>query len=182
MIKVPSHLNECVVIQNWKPEDDAQPEGRGYLSGLVRCSCGGEKFEFLFPGQTHIYDGQEIPVAAEIDGEFFFVIKAQCTTCNKEHLIFDSHFHGWNGFVCHDPGKASLPHPRLVLWLCRKCGGSVHNATIGFASEGKNDFIETTDGKIDECKWMDAFGWLDMTLTCSACGNHVEPWVSYEAM
>jgi hypothetical protein len=182
VITLPSHVKECVVIQNWKPEDEFQPEGGGYLKGLVHCSCGSEKFEFLFPGQTHICEGQEIPVTAEIKGEFFFVIKARCANCNKEHLIFDSHFHGWDGFVCHNPDKASLPRPQLTVWSCRKCGGSIHNATIGFGSEGKDDFIEATGGEIDEEKWMDGFGWLDIALTCCKCGSHIERWVSYEAM
>ena len=182
MIETPSHVKDCVVIKNWQPENLTQPDGRGYLTGFIHCSCGSENFEFLFTGKTHIYDGQEIPVTTEIDGEFFFVIKARCTECKKEHLIFDSHFHGWDGFVCHDPSKASLPRPQLIVWSCRNCGCLIHSATIGFASEGKKDFIESTRGKFDEDKWMDGFGFITIALTCVKCGNYAEQWVSYETM
>ncbi len=182
MITVPSHVKECVVIRSWKPEDETQPEGRGYLTGSIRCSCGSESFEFLFPGPTHIYKGQEIPVSVDINGTFFFVIRARCAACGKEYSIFDSHYHGWDGFVCHDPVKASLPRPPLVLWHCRTCGGDSHNATIVFMSEGKEDFIEGAGGKFSEDQWMDGFGWMDISLTCSTCGRRTEQWVSYEAM
>jgi len=104
MMPVPSHLQGFVV-----PTDSADDEEA--LSAAIRCPCGEAKFELLYPGQTHEYDGQEIPCTAEIDGNFFFVLKSRCSVCGREHLLLDKDFHGWNGFICHEPDQAAFPRP-----------------------------------------------------------------------
>jgi len=175
MMPVPTHLKECVVPGSSKIDETA-------LKAKVQCPCGGKVFELLYPGQTHEYDGKTIPCVAEIKKKFFFLIKAKCAECGKEHLLLDKDFHGWNGFVCHDPKQAKLPRPPLVPWKCLECGDLKHKAAVVISTEGKEDFISETDGEIDEDRWPDGFGWFTMAIECTKCGSKSPEWVSYETM
>jgi len=175
MMPVPTHLKDCVVPGSSKIDE-------GALKAKVQCPCGGKVFELLYPGQTHEYDGRTIPCVAEITKKFFFLIKAECVKCGKEHPLLDADFHGWNGFVCHDPKQANVPRPPLVPWKCLECGGLEHKAGIEIQTEGKEDFISETDGEIDEDRWPDGFGWFTMSIECTKCSAKTPEWVSYETM
>lgn len=175
MMPVPSHLVDCVA-----PKDSAIDQGP--LDGDVRCPCGSGRFDLLFPGQTHEYQGETIPCTAEINGKFFFLIKARCGRCQREHLLLDADFHGWNGFVCHDANQASLPRPPLVPWKCLACGATEHEASVQIQTEGKDDFISESGGAFDEDRWPDGFGWFSMAIKCTGCGRHTPEWISYETM
>lgn len=134
----------------------------------------------MYLGQTHGYEGRIYPCTAEIDGNFFFLIKAICTTCGTEHLLFDKHYHGWNGFMCHDKNKANLPRPSLVPWECLSCGDLSHKVMVKITYESKENFIEQSQGKVDEDKWPDAFQWIWMSITCFRCGLETIDWGDYE--
>lgn len=175
MMPVPTHLRECVHPSS--PALDEEP-----LEATIRCSCGSTKFALLFPGQTDEHEGAQIPCTAEIDGNYFFLIAALCTSCGKQHLLLDADFHGWNGFVCHDPEQASLPRPALSAWKCLSCAGTEHEATIQIQTEGKEDFVDQTDGEFDAARWPDGFGWFSMAITCTTCSKETRDWVSYETM
>jgi hypothetical protein len=175
MMPVPTHLQGRVI-----PDSSAIDENP--LAARVQCSCGGKTFRLLYPGQTHDYNGKPIPCVAEINKRFFFVIKAKCVACAAEHLLLDKDFHGWNGFVCHDPQQAGLPRPALVPWQCLGCRGLEHRAHIQIQTEGKDDFISETDGEIDENRWPDGFGWFTVAIECTKCGSKTPEWVSYETM
>lgn len=123
---------------------------------------------------------KQLPCTIEIDGRYFFLIKAKCISCDEEHLLFDADFHGWEGFVCHDPEQASLPRPPLTSWKCPGCGSSEHSASIEIETQGKEDFVTETDGEFAEDLWPDAFTWFDMSITCCDCGQRIDQWVSYE--
>lgn len=175
MMPVPSHLRELVL-----PLDSAIDEEA--LSAVIRCPCGDSKFELLYPGQTHEYGGETIPCTAEIDGNFFFVLKSRCANCRQEHLLLDADFHGWNGFICHDPAQAALVRPRLVAWQCQGCGGTKHTGTIHIQTQGRDDFISEAGDEFDPARWPDAFGWFSLDLTCCECGKESRELVSYETM
>jgi hypothetical protein len=175
MMPVPTHLKECIVPAESKVDESP-------LAGKVRCPCGGETFDLLFPGQTHEWGKENIPCTAEIDGRFFFLIRAVCKKCGKSHLLLDTDFHGWNGFVCHDAAQAACPRPPLAVWKCVKCGRPEHTANIVVAGEGKQDFASETDGEIDEDRWPDGFGWLTIKINCVGCGHTPKTWVSCETM
>jgi hypothetical protein len=175
MMPVPTHLRECVV-----PKDSAVDESE--LDATVRCPCGSQEFSLLFPGHTHEYDGETIPCTAEIDGSFFFLIKAVCTSCSKEHLLIDQDFHGWNGFVCHEESQASKPRPPLTPWKCLGCGATPHSATIQIQTEGREDFVEEAGDEFDADRWHDGFGWFSMAIRCGECGKETPQWVSLETM
>ncbi len=175
MMPVPSHLIDCVV-----PRDAVIDESP--LDAFVRCPCGSSRFDLLFPGTTHEWRGETIPCTAEIGGKFFFLVTARCTSCNRRHLLLDADFHGWNGFVCHDPKQASIERPPLRPWQCLSCGFTEHEASIWIQTEGKEHFVAETDGKIDGDRWPDGFGWFSMAIKCCGCGKQTPEWVSYETM
>lgn len=175
MMPVPSHLVGLV-----HPKDPQIDETA--LDAQVVCSCGAKSFVLLYPGATHEYRGELIPCTAEIDNRFFFLIKARCTSCGREHLLLDKDLHGWNGFVCHDSAQASLPRPPLTTWKCLKCGATEHQASVQVQTEGRQDFTDGTNGEFDEERWPDGFGWLSMSIVCAACGKETPEWVSYETM
>jgi len=173
MVSVPNHLKDCIISND--SHVDEQP-----LIGVVRCPCGGQTFHILYPGQTHMHKGQQIPCTAEIDGNFFFLIKARCISCGKEHLLFDKDYHGWNGFVCHNYAQASLPRPDLTPWQCLSCGGLEHEASIKIDPVDKATFVEEAGDEFDEELWPEAFEWFSMSITCHNCGRQTKDWVSYE--
>jgi hypothetical protein len=176
MMPVPSHLIHCVI-----PKESESDESR--LDAVVRCVCSSMKFELLYPGQiTDFKDEDPVPRVAEIDGKFFLVIKALCAACRREHLLLDSDFHGWNGFICHDVKQAALPRPSLVPWKCTSCGAAVHEASVQICTEGKADFILEAGNGFNAERWPDAFSWFSMAIKCVGCGKYTPDWISYETM
>lgn len=175
MMPVPSHLQGIVVPLDGVIDEEA-------LSADIRCPCGEAKFHLLYPGQTHEYGGELIPCTAEIDGNFFFVLQSRCANCGREHLLLDSDFHGWNGFICHDPAQAALARPPLVAWACQKCGETKHTGVIHIQTQGKDDFALEAGEAFDVHRWPDAFGWFSLDLTCAECGKNSPELVSYETM
>jgi hypothetical protein len=174
MMPVPSHLKGLVVSKD--PQFNEEN-----LDAWIRCPCGGDRFVFLYPGTTHECRGHQIPCTAEIDGHWFFVLRVRCTTCAREHLLFDGDFHGWNGYVCHQPEYAARPRPPLVPWRCESCGCEEHRGTVQIATEGSQDFAECAHG-LPADSWPDAFGWFAVQIECCRCAFAPDVWVSYETM
>lgn len=175
MMPVPSHLRKCLV-----PNDEKLDEQ--YLIGKLRCPCGCKKFQFLYTGQDSDVAGSIC--AAEIDDEWFFVIKAKCISCGREHLLLDRDFHGWDGFICHDTKKALLPRPPVDLWKCRLCGCLEHTATVEISPTDKEEFhdvVREEPEKFQMEMWPDAFEWFIVSLQCCNCAHKQEHWVDYEA-
>src|SRR5207248_3338688 len=110
------------------------------------------------------------------------LIRARCVACGREHLLFDKDFHGWDGFVCHDPAQAAHPRPPLTAWNCLACGNRAHEASVEILTQGRQDFVDESDGELDEDRWPDGFSWFNMSITCATCGKTTPQWVSYETM
>lgn len=151
------------------------------LIATVRCSCGEDRFELLYPGRTQVYRRKQIPCPAEVGDAWFFVLASRCIRCAREHVLLDRDFHGWNGFVCHDPEQAALPRPSLVAWPCQACGTNAHRGVVHIQTEGSEDFAEAGD-EFDPSRWPDAFGWFSLDLTCASCGLESPGLVDYETM
>ena len=175
MMPVPSHLKGVAI-----PRDPVVDEQT--LTADIRCPCGGSTMELLYPGQTHRHGDQTIPCTAEIDGNYFFIVRARCSSCLTSHLLLDADFHGWNGFVCHDEAKASLPRPALIPWNCQSCVDIRHTVVVHIQTQGRQDFINEAGSEFDVERWPDAFGWFDVDLTCVGCGRNSPGLVSYETM
>jgi hypothetical protein len=123
MMPVPSHLVGIVV-----PKEGLIDEGP--LDAWVRCPCGEDRFVFLYPGATRAYEGRHYPCTTKANGGWFFLIRCRCLTCGRDHLLLDVEFHGWNGWVCHNPAQADRPRPPLVPWRCVSCGGEPHRGSV----------------------------------------------------
>ena len=174
-VPVPTHLRHFVA-----PLD--RPVEEGIVRVSFRCPCGETRFELRYPGQTHEWDGREIPCDALIGQHHFFLLEARCVACGRDHLLLDTDFHGWNGLLCHDPEQAALPRPPLVVWGCRGCGGVSHSGVITISTESKESTLGEAGDDIDPERWYDAFGWFSLDLICSKCGRAEPDLVSYETM
>ncbi len=174
MMPVPTHLRGLAVAR-----DDLNDEAN--LVANLRCPCGGTVFEVLHPGQTQDFGGVTYPCTIEIDGKFFFVVKMRCVSCSAEHVLLDQDFHGWDGFVCHDPQQAALPRPPLVGWACEVCGCHDHSAVVDIQTQGKEDFVSGGGEDFPPDRWPDGFGWLTLSTTCSKCA-HTRELISAETM
>jgi hypothetical protein len=173
MMPVPTHLRGLVTPLNDLPNEEP-------LEAVVRRPCTGETFELLYPGVTAPHNGSVFPVTCAQDGAYFFRIEADCTRCRARHLLFDAHFHGWDGDIFHDEQKASLPRPALTPRNCLKCSGTSHTAQILIQTEGSIDFIENTNGEFPADRWPDGFGWFTVSTTCASCQLETDGWVDYE--
>lgn len=175
MMPPPSHLTDWITPDTDKTNDYN-------FSGTVKCPCGNEHVEVSHPGGTYEEDGVKFPCTFEIAGKFFFLINVKCSACNEETVLFDADFHGWEGYVCHNKKQAALPRPELHLWNCVSCNSTSHQVRLSIQTEGKEDFMIESEGKFPEERWVDAFGWIDIDLTCDECGKETKGWVSYETM
>src|SRR5205823_4405376 len=125
----------------------------------------------LYPGRTIVVGGRLQPCTAEIEGRYFYVVTCRCTGCTEERVLLDADFHGWNGYLCHDPEQAAVPRPPLVVWRCRRCNETAHKGSILVAGEGRADMIREMGPDCDADRWPDAFGWFEMDCDCVNCGE-----------
>ena len=113
-------------------------------------------------------------------------IKVACCKCNKEYLVFDSHAHGWDGYICR-----YLPERPLEIqadnFHCGNCNSIEFSFKIIISSQGQNNFIgelaeEIKNGKFTKEDWVNAFEWITMDLTCLRCGKIYPNFINYETM
>lgn len=164
MMPVPSHLVGIAVRPDTVVDEAA-------LQADLMCGCGSQSFEFLFPGQTHLFAGRETPCSVEVEGHHFFIVSSRCSECRLERVLLDVDFHGWDGVMCHDPVQAALPRPPLTAWHCRNCGGTTHSGNVSVVGEGRDDFVRSKDSEMDADRWPDVFGWFTLGCTCLQCGE-----------
>lgn len=175
MMPIPSHLKNILI-----PHDTVVDEEP--LVGDIQCRCGSNEFSLMYPGRTQEYEGKKYPSTSEINGNSFFLVKAVCSKCRTEYLLFDKDFHGSDGFLCHDIKTVSLTRPPLIPWNCISCGSIKHKVEITICSPGKEVFMNETKGEYDEERWPDAFEWITISIECTKCGTKTERWVDYETM
>lgn len=175
-LPLPSHLKDIL-----KPIGNENTEF--LLTGKVVCSCNSENFTIKIVGDDSEYEEENVIRVIEVDGNYFLIIKVECNSCHKEHLIFDDGFHGWNGFVCGIINK-SLPRPEAKAWGCNKCTKTNHSIVVTISSQGKDDFISEggTDEGFDENDWVEAFDWITIGIACNSCEEKNDEWISYETM
>ena len=172
---LPAHLVGWVVPQTRRGD---------ILEGTVRCPCGNERLEFHYPGQTHLVfpDWVPTPCTAEIQGGLFFLVKAVCPECRKEHVLFDRDFHGFYGALQHDPAKAARPRPRLWPWRCLQCGSAAHTgeAYVVLDFEAVDYEAEGYADKFGWDRWLDSYGAFGLGIRCCGCGRETKGWVVAE--
>ncbi|MDR2967962.1 MAG: hypothetical protein LBU74_08470 [Methanobacteriaceae archaeon] len=172
IIPLPKHLKDILI-----PIGDSNTEFQ--LIGKIVCRCGSEEFTIEFVGDDSNYQKDDVIKVAEIDENYFLIIKVKCNSCNKENLIFDNDYHGWNGFVCEGDSR-KLGRPETEDWQCNKCQNTNHSMIVEIASNGQDDFIEETEGELDREDWTEAFSWITIQVICNSCGETNNEWISYE--
>lgn len=173
-MKPPTHIAKCIKFMN-------KCLGGRLLNCEIGCICGNQNFMLLYPGATHNFMGKIMPCTLQIDDIFFFLIKAKCLKCNLEYILFDSDFHGWDGFVCHDVDNASKPRPSLTPWKCLECKGQEHLVYVQFCY-GDLDEIAKDLKEMQVENLADAFEWIYIDIKCNSCGYETKKWVDYETM
>jgi hypothetical protein len=176
MAMLPKYLQACVEVDEFDPEYSC-------VKGTVKCHCGSQVFVPLFPGATLKIDGRPCPCAVETDEASFFLIKARCPECQREYLLFDQDYHGWDGFRCHFPGHGLLPRPALKAWECLSCANKRHGIQLKIDLVSRDIYEEelrVSNEPFDEEKWLLSFEWIWMAITCCECGLVTKNWVDYE--
>ena len=137
------------------------------VSGTIRCKCGSKSF--------YIYESNNKKI-----------VKVTCSECGKDILLFDEGKHGWNGFVCKDDFLDR--NKPFILTECDKCNNSKFNIKITIESQGKEDFIEECginddiNSDFKESDWVDAFEWINISITCLNCRKEQLEWCQCETM
>lgn len=168
----PTHLKDILIATDSNISDRK-------ISGEIICTCGHNNFQIDFVGEETDYNSIKL---TKIDNGYYLIVKVRCLNCNKEHLIFDHDFHGWNGYVCTDNHKRSLPRPLAKTLTCHKCNGTSHYVKLKIESLGKEDFISETEGGFPSEEWVEAFSWITISTECNTCGAKNKDWISCETM
>lgn len=170
---IPTHLKQIYHI-------DEETTQEYSLDGDIVCTCGCKDLKIkTFSDQSRYRDALSIK---EYNNDYALVIKAECKGCQKSWLIFDLSKHGYDGFVCHQGVEVS--DTKLREYKCVECQNNMFNMKIGIEVEDKEQFIEEVVsfelGKYTEEDYVDAFNWIDISLTCSCCKRKFEGWVNLE--
>jgi hypothetical protein len=174
MTPAPKHLEP--LLQRDLSSEDADIVGR------IRCGCGSEVLIPLFVGSRNEEAGSHYLQVTEIDGNWFLRLGCRCPKCSTDSLIFDDHFHGWNGFVCAEEYARSLARPDFDQWHCQKCRSLHHRLAITIQTDDMETAIEEGGDLITEQNWFEAFGWFTLDVTCADCGHGPNRIIDHETM
>ncbi len=109
------------------------------------------------------------------------IIKAKCSQCSTTYLLFDNDYHGWNGHVCGGDNRHS-ERPQTKSWNCDACSNKQHKLVVEISSQGKEDFIQESEGDFPEEEWTEGFEWIVIKTECQKCKKKNPQWISYETM
>lgn len=159
ILPIPTHLKEILMPIN---KDVLN------VSGNLKCLCGCDCFKLKYTEKDRCY------------------IKCICDSCNNEYLIFDSHRHGWDGYVCKSFSQI-IERARLKDFHCEGCNSCIFNVNVTISSQGKADFCrelknEIAKGLFSENEWVEAFDWITISLICAKCKKNFPNFVDYETM
>ena len=171
----PKHLRDILAL-DLKRSDDHE------LFGTVKCGCGSETFALLYVGNRNEEEKQHFLQVVQAGEHWFLRIGARCASCCREHLLFDDHFHGWNGYVCTEEPTRRLPRPAFQEWTCQRCGSAKHKISLGIQGEDKEDALAEGEDVLTEADWFEAFGWFTIDVTCASCGLGPTRIIDYETM
>lgn len=113
-------------------------------------------------GVQHIWrlleDGsrKEIIVPAPPFFSGITVIKIKCAACGKEHLIFDSRIHGYDGMTGKHAQETLAYEPHFKL----KCKNAVSLQIKVENDETCEEFLNLTSLDFSEKQYADSFGWI----------------------
>ena len=113
-------------------------------------------------------------------------IEAQCESCGKQIVLYDSRKHGYDAFARKfDQGVKPLmfrTDGKLKQKRACTCGQESYKVSMVIDSTGREDLFKETDGLITEDTWTEAFEWITINLECPKCGKIKKSWFSQETM
>ncbi len=172
---LPKHLVNLLEVQAAASSED-------HLHGAVKCPCGSVQFTPLFVADLITEPDQRFLRVKQVGEEFYLRIGARCSSCSQTHLLFDDHFHGWNGYVCTGEEARRLPRPEYQEWVCHRCKSPAHRISLDIQGEDMKVSLTESDGFLTKEDWFEGFGWFTVRVTCSACGCGPTTIVDYETM
>ncbi len=122
----PKHLKEIF-----------RPTGRDDTEGDIVCSCGCKTFGMKYYGEP--YKGY-IRVHEVSHLRYGLVIKAVCTGCKKEWLLFDYGKHGYNGYICREGEGVVINDSELKDFTT--ADDDSFEVKIGFEIDDEEQFLE----------------------------------------
>ena len=174
MTPTPKHLAQ--ILNRDSANEDAD------IVGQIRCGCGSDVLVPLYVGARNETALRHYLQVVEIDKNWFLRLGCLCPKCGIESLIFDDHFHGWNGFVCAEEDVRTLPRPPFERWRCQKCRSFNHRIATTIQTDDMETAIEEGGDLITEANWFEAFGWITLDVTCADCGFGPSRIIDYETM
>lgn len=171
MLPIPDHLKKFLQVDLEKSEGNE-------LAGKLCCPCDGEKFKV----SVFAIGEEGFPEVGSYQDDYAFVIRAMCATCGEDWLVFDLSKHGYDGFVCHE--GVSVPDSALKGINCSGCHGENFMVSLVIQIEDKEQFLEeiVQDDPFSFKKddYVNAFGWIEISLKCGDCQQEIPAWVSLE--
>jgi len=166
---VPAHLTHLLTVTG----------SDGWLTGKIACPCGHEWGKLRVVAD--VVNGGRLLRTKETESGFFLRVEWVCAHCGESHLLFDRGLHGYDGFVCGDGERA--PAELLEEFVCPQCGGpfSAELALEVFDREEWSEEVSDDDRFSDE-DYVNAFGWITLSLTCQSCGRSLERILDLETM
>ncbi len=76
----------------------------------------------------------------------------------------------------------ALPYNK---YHCSNCKEDSYKVIVRIASQGKEDFVDeclSNDDSFSLEDWVDAFEWINISLTCENCGEISKEWLDAETM
>ena len=113
------------------------PTGRDDTEGDIICSCGCKTFGMRYYGDQ--YNGY-ISLHKVAKLRYGLVIKAVCSECKKEWLLFDYGKHAYNGFICGEGEGVIIDDSELVDFTAD--GEDTFEVKIGFEVDDEEQFRE----------------------------------------
>jgi len=95
-------MTENPIPKHLRPIFEFRTPDRGEVIGDIRCTCNSTSFAIHYVADSSSYATDQFVSSLEINDHFFTIVYAQCNHCQRNHLLFDIDFHGYDGFVCTD--------------------------------------------------------------------------------
>lgn len=168
---LPVYLRSCTVPDVKRSKD-------GTVFGKIRCVCGCDEMKIRIFAQ----DSGKYLCVADYHGDTGFRVDAVCVACGKDYLLIDAAKYGYDGYVCHE--GTPVEDADLLSYRCHKCGEDRFQAEIGIETEAPEQFMEeVVEDAPDQYRpenFVNAFGWFNLSLTCSHCGKKLKNWIDLE--
>jgi len=174
MLPIPKHLKDIL-----HPTGNKNNEKQ--VSGQIICTCGSDTFRIKYVGDDKEFEHLNAVCHIQIGESFYLIVNAECVKCKTDHLIFDGHLHGWDGYGSREDWIDKVK-PNGKLYACRKCKADTHSLNLVINSQGQEDFISEGGPEYDKEDWVEAFEWIRLSTICKNCNTVSREWIDCETM